>query len=484
MTYQYEVVVATRTREYKYRCNMHSCDIDLSDLHASGHVIKSIMHIGVALVLSLLPTHPLLRRGALSPHARVPCGDATISHPRTYVLMRGRGRVNARGRARRGRDGGGRGGRGRGGRGRGSSGSSPTPKPAVGDTVSVVEKANYGTDERTVGIVSRVLTRSAEHSRGFKVRLQNGVVGRCTQLIERAVSSDTGTTDSSSSGAADSSEAYLASLDLSQPPPGIRLSDSESRRTGGASLCLRDDVHEETRAAFGRRAVGLAGVLACMTSASVAAAGPPMVKTIYTERDTEVLWGPFKGLSDGEIDALEAVSQQPGAGSVLPSGTRVIDLVVGTGPLPARGDEVYCHYKVWADGFRSGPVADWTYLDGRPYDWRLGEPTDRIPMAVDEGVAGMREGGWRRLVVPKAYGDAGLRRINPLKGGGRYTPPRAGFVIQPNSVAYFDLIMVDGGSGRCAQLLNPSGMSADEARKRRSKLCLPDDVRTDGLRLV
>ena len=38
---------------------------------------------------------------------------------------------------------------------------SPTKKPEVGDAVSVVEKANYGTDKRSTGVVKRVLTNSA-----------------------------------------------------------------------------------------------------------------------------------------------------------------------------------------------------------------------------------------------------------------------------------------------------------------------------------
>ena len=86
--------------------------------------------------------------------------------------------------------------------------------------------------------------------------------------------------------------------------------------------------------------------------------------------------------------------------------------------------------------------------------------------------------------MPAAYGDAGLRKINPLKGGGRYTPPKAGFVIKPNAVAYVDVIMLDGGSGRCAELLAPVGLSPEEARKRRSRLCLPEDLRIDDLRIV
>ena len=213
----------------------------------------------------------------------------------------------------------------------------------------------------------------------------------------------------------------------------------------------------------------------CVAAAGAALSFSPACSAVAAQED--VLWGPLKGLNEEQVGALARTSSAPDAGYLLPSGVRVIDLVPGAGRLPLVGERVYCSYKVWAKGFDSGPVADWTFMDGRPYDWVLGTPTDRIPPAVDEGCVGMREGGWRRLVVPEAYGDAGLRKINPLKGGGRYTPPKAGYVIKPQAIAYFDLIMLDGGSGRCDKLLRPAGASEPEARKLRSRLC--QDVRTE-----
>ena len=48
------------------------------------------------------------------------------------------------------------------------------------------------------------------------------------------------------------------------------------------------------------------------------------------------------------------------------------------------------------------------------YDWALGSGGDgRLPAGADEGAVGMREGGWRRLVVPAklAYGEAGLPKL-------------------------------------------------------------------------
>ena len=154
-------------------------------------------------------------------------------------------------------------------------------------------------------------------------------------------------------------------------------------------------------------------------------------------------WGPLAQMTEAQMDALDEASREPSAGVLLPSGVRVIDMVVGDGPEPAAGKRVYCHYKVWAGGFRAGKVADWSFYDDRPYDWVLGQPTDRLPTGVDEGVRGMREGGeapfepgswnrradprtrappgWRRMVVPAAYGDTGLKKVNIGVGKKRYT---------------------------------------------------------------
>ena len=186
-----------------------------------------------------------------------------------------------------------------------------------------------------------------------------------------------------------------------------------------------------------------------------------------------VTWGPFKGLSAEAIEALDLSSRATDAGVLLPSGVRVIDLVTGPGPQPKRGEQVYVHYKLWAGNFRAGPVADLSFLDGRPYSWTLGMPTDRVPAGMDEGILGMREGGWRRLVVPgeAMFGASGLRRVNQRPGGGRYTGPKAPFVIRPNEPVYVDLIMFDGGSGRCKTLLHPNGVSEKEAAKLKSLTC-------------
>ena len=266
----------------------------------------------------------------------------------------------------------------------------------------------------------------------------------------------------------------VAAVAAAAPP--LRVSPSHGAAAASSMSCC-----------YSRRAIAHGSAASVLIAATFPAALllQPRAAAAAAKPAEEALWGPYKGRSSDELLALESASMLPDAGELLPNGVRVIDLVVGDGPRPSPGDRVYVQYKVWGSGFRDGPVADWTYFDGRPYGWTLGVPTDRIPPLVDAAVAaGMREGGWRRLIVPAAYGEAGLRRINYLKGGGRYTPPKAGFAIKPGAIAYFDLVLMDGGSGRCDELLRPKGMSEDEAEGQRTNFCLPGDVSRDGLRLV
>jgi uncharacterized repeat protein (TIGR03833 family) len=53
-----------------------------------------------------------------------------------------------------------------------------------GMTVLVVLKQDQPTGKLTQGIVKDILTRSASHPHGIKVRLQNGLVGRVQQIVE------------------------------------------------------------------------------------------------------------------------------------------------------------------------------------------------------------------------------------------------------------------------------------------------------------
>ena len=54
----------------------------------------------------------------------------------------------------------------------------------AGLKVSIVLKQDQRTGKRTVGIVKDLLTNSANHPHGIKVRLTDGQVGRVQEILE------------------------------------------------------------------------------------------------------------------------------------------------------------------------------------------------------------------------------------------------------------------------------------------------------------
>ncbi|HHG86723.1 MAG TPA: YwbE family protein [Bacteroidetes bacterium] len=54
----------------------------------------------------------------------------------------------------------------------------------TGQLVLIIQKHHQRTGELTEGFVQRILTSSPKHSRGIKVRLQTGEVGRVQEIVE------------------------------------------------------------------------------------------------------------------------------------------------------------------------------------------------------------------------------------------------------------------------------------------------------------
>lgn len=50
--------------------------------------------------------------------------------------------------------------------------------------VKVIQKQHQRTGTLTEGVVKDILTKSAVHPHGIKVRLDNGIVGRVQEVIE------------------------------------------------------------------------------------------------------------------------------------------------------------------------------------------------------------------------------------------------------------------------------------------------------------
>lgn len=54
----------------------------------------------------------------------------------------------------------------------------------IGTTVLVVQKQDQGSGKLTKGVVQRILTKSATHPHGIKVKLEGGIVGRVKEIKE------------------------------------------------------------------------------------------------------------------------------------------------------------------------------------------------------------------------------------------------------------------------------------------------------------
>ena len=76
-----------------------------------------------------------------------------------------------------------------------------------------------------------------------------------------------------------------------------------------------------------------------------------------------------------------------------------IDLVVGNGAEAQSGNTVHVHYT---GTLTNGTKFDSSHDLGAPIDFILG--TERIIKGWNEGVAGMKVGGKRKLVIPPDLG--------------------------------------------------------------------------------
>jgi FKBP-type peptidyl-prolyl cis-trans isomerase len=104
----------------------------------------------------------------------------------------------------------------------------------------------------------------------------------------------------------------------------------------------------------------------------------------------------------------------------------VTDTKVGTGATATAGKDVTVHYTGWLydDGAadRHGRKFDSSRDRGEPFGFKLG--AGMVIRGWDDGVAGMKVGGTRTLVIPPALG---------------YGARGAGGVIPPNAVLVFDV---------------------------------------------
>ncbi|MEY4031100.1 MAG: hypothetical protein RL430_1416 [Actinomycetota bacterium] len=100
-------------------------------------------------------------------------------------------------------------------------------------------------------------------------------------------------------------------------------------------------------------------------------------------------------------------------GEQPPTDLVIDDITVGDGKVAASGNIVEVHYVGVAWSTNRQFDASWDR--GETFDFRLG--AGQVIQGWDEGVAGMRVGGRRRLTIPPhmGYGDFGAGGV--IKGG-------------------------------------------------------------------
>ena len=97
-----------------------------------------------------------------------------------------------------------------------------------------------------------------------------------------------------------------------------------------------------------------------------------------------------------------------------PSGLKITDTQAGTGATPKTGQICVMHYTGWLyqDG-KKGAKFDSSVDRGQPFEFPIG--TGRVIKGWDEGVASMKIGGKRTLLIPPAlgYGERGAAGVIP-----------------------------------------------------------------------
>jgi FKBP-type peptidyl-prolyl cis-trans isomerase len=138
----------------------------------------------------------------------------------------------------------------------------------------------------------------------------------------------------------------------------------------------------------------------------------------------------FNAIAQTPASSSAAASELSSKLSATVTELQKIDVKQGTGPEAQAGKPVVVHYTGWlydpAAPEGKGRKFDSSRDRGTPFDFPLG--AGRVIKGWDQGVAGMKVGGQRRLIIPPqlGYGERG-----------------AGGVIPPNATLMFDVELID-----------------------------------------
>ena len=121
-----------------------------------------------------------------------------------------------------------------------------------------------------------------------------------------------------------------------------------------------------------------------------------------------------------ELASAQTAGKKP---MTTASGLQIIDSTVGTGASPKSGQTCVMHYTGWLynDG-KKGKKFDSSVDRNEPFEFPIGQ--GQVIKGWDEGVASMKVGGKRTLIIPPALG---------------YGARGAGGAIPPNATLMFDV---------------------------------------------
>jgi len=132
-------------------------------------------------------------------------------------------------------------------------------------------------------------------------------------------------------------------------------------------------------------------------------------------------------LSTMIVGAVAAIATraaaQTGKAMTTASGLQIIDSKEGTGASPKPGQTCVMHYTGWLyENGQKGKKFDSSVDRNEPFEFTIGQR--QVIAGWDEGVASMKVGGKRTLIIPPALG---------------YGTRGAGGLIPPNATLMFDV---------------------------------------------
>ena len=122
-----------------------------------------------------------------------------------------------------------------------------------------------------------------------------------------------------------------------------------------------------------------------------------------------------------------ATAQTAGKTMTTASGLQITDSKVGSGATPTPGQTCVMHYTGWLyENGVKGKKFDSSVDRGTPFEFPIGK--GQVIGGWEEGVATMKVGGKRTLIIPPSLG---------------YGARGAGGVIPPNATLIFEVELLD-----------------------------------------